>query len=238
MSQQAKAQSNRRLIGIICAVLAVALIGFVVFYTMQRSNTTALSSGPQTPPNVNSDGSGIVANPGKAKAGVPTLVMYEDYQCPPCGQAATLLGPAIKALGDKGEIRVEYRTMTFLDRGQANGPSKRAAIAAACADTQGALQSYHAALFANQASKYPDATLRNILPKDAGLTGRKLTAFQNCYDKQLTAGFVDAVYQKAGQAGVNSTPTYLVNGKQLNLQTVQPTEDGLRTAITALAKGN
>ena len=70
----------------------------------------------------------IVANPTTAKAGAPTLDIYEDFQCPACGQVEQALGSTIKKMADAGEVKVIYHMQNFLDANLNNDSSTRAGI--------------------------------------------------------------------------------------------------------------
>lgn len=198
----------------------VVLLGALVwaFYTF-KDRIGATNS---VPPHANGDRSGILANPGKARSGAPLLVLYEDFQCPGCKQYHTAFADKVNAAAEAGKIQLELRTMSFLDGNLGNDASKRAAVAAACADNAGVYVAYHDAVFDNQPKQegvgYTDTLLRDTLPVQVGLSGEKLVGFQRCYDQRATLMFVSGVDAAAGRAGVNGTPTYMLNGKDITQQ--------------------
>ena len=239
----AKRQRQMRIIGVASAVLALGLIAVVVGYLInQNHNKSTVAASQAIPVNANADHTGIVV-PGTtaAKAGAPTLVEYQDYQCPACKQYYDIYGKIIDSLVNKGELNLEYRTMTFLDVNLRNDASTRAAVAAACADNVGAYQKYHDAIYANQPAQegvgYTDQQLRVTFAAQAGISGDLLTKFQQCYDARATSKFVTGVDDAAGKANVTSTPTYRVNGKDFKLSSVNPTEAEVLAAIKAAAQG-
>ena len=59
--------------------------------------------------------------------------------------------------------------------------------------------------------------LRQTIPASVGITGDASTSFQACYDKQSTKAFVQGTNDNATQDGVNGTPTFHVNGKDVPL---------------------
>ena len=230
--------SSRLVVGIVCAVLAVAVAVGVIVYALNSNSRQ--DAAPLTPPNANPQGTGIIANPGKASGQVPTLVVYQDYQCPACAYVESVIGQPLNSLADQGKITLEYRTMTFLDTNLRNDASQRAAVAAACADTVGHYRPYHDTVFANQPTTegtgFTDQQLRADFATQAGMSEGALTSFQQCYDHQRTDAFVQSVDRAAGQAGITGTPTLLVNGKPWDLGTVTSTDEAaLLQAITALA---
>ena len=80
-------------------------------------------------------GPGSCVNPG-APANVPTLDLYEDFQCPICAEFEQRFGADITSLAEKGQVKLVYHTLSFLDDNLRNDSSNRAANAAACAADQ------------------------------------------------------------------------------------------------------
>lgn len=242
LQQEAEAKRARtmKMLGIAAALLALAIIAVVgVTLWQNQKNKSAAVTAQGTPANANADSTGIIANPGKAKDGAPVLQVYQDYQCPACKTIHDQIGPWVNDLAQKGEISLDYRTMTFLDTNLRNDASIRAGIAAACADNAGHYEKYHDTVYANQPTSegtgYTDQQLREDFAKTAGITGQALTDFQTCYDTQATKGFVEGTDEAAARAGVTSTPTYRVNGKDLDLKTIGTNEQTLLAAIKKVA---
>ena len=94
---------------------------------------------------------------GKAGAGAPTVDLYEDFQCPICGQFEAL-GAPIRALARPAKIKLVTHTMTFLDDNLQQRLLARAASAAACAADAGKFGPYHDAVYAGQPAKEGRAT--------------------------------------------------------------------------------
>jgi protein-disulfide isomerase len=211
------AQRKKRLtvgLGIVGVVVAISLIAWGVFTFKDRIGATNA-----VPPHANGDKTGIVANPGKAKAGAPLFVIYQDYQCPACKQYHTAFGTKLREAADAGKIQLEYRTMDFLDGNLKNDASLRSAVAAACADNADVYQAYYDAVYDNQSATegdgYSDELLRVTIPTQLGLSGDKLAGFQKCYDTQATLQFIGGTNDAAGRAGITSTPTYMYKGKDI-----------------------
>ena len=219
-AQAAKAARKRvlRIVGtatVLVVVVAAILVTVFVFKPWETPVGPAGAVGQ--PPNGNAKA--IVVNPGKAPASAPLVEIFLDYQCPNCRVMETAYGPEFEKLAEAGTIQLQYRTMTFLDQNLQNDSSTRAAVAAACADTVGVYPAYHDQVFANQPQEglgYSDAVLRQTIPAAVGLSGDKLTTFQQCYDTRATAPFVTQVADQALKDGVHSTPTVHVNGKDFS----------------------
>lgn len=245
----AKRQKRTRLVVVLSAIVAVVLIGGAVWWGVaSRSTSSPSASGSQVTPPDAVGTEGIAVRPAGAAApdaSAPTVYEYQDYQCPACEQYFKVFGPVLNQLVSQGKIKLEYRTMTFLDTNLRNDASTRSAVAAACADTVDAYEKYHDAIYANQPATegagYTDEQLRVTFPQDAGITGDNLTKFQRCYDTKATLDFVKAVDDNAGKAGITSTPTFKAgaNGKvvALDLSTTQPTADAVMATITKALQG-
>lgn len=227
---QAVAPKQRSIVPWIAGALVLLLlaggIGFALWKNADDQNKVDEAIASLTaPPHANADKTGIVVNPGKAKAGAPVVALYQDYQCPVCKVLEDNVGDALEKAADDGTISLEYRTMTFLDGNLKNDSSTRSAQAAACADGVGAYAKYHDAIYANQPAQegagYTDKQLTEDFTKAAGVTGSRLATFKACYADKKMAGFVTGTNAAAGKAGVTGTPTVKVNGKVASLRNYQ-----------------
>jgi protein-disulfide isomerase len=140
-----------------------------------------------------------------------TIVEYSDYQCPNCRQFALEVMPWLKETWlRQGIVRVIYRD--FAIRGE---DSFRAATAAQCAAEQGRYWSYHDALFtafsAEGASAYTTESLV-ALAASAGLSPERLAV---CLADGSLRARVEATTNDAHQQGLEGTPTYFINGRQV-----------------------
>ncbi|RBP98003.1 disulfide bond formation protein DsbA [Bifidobacterium aemilianum] len=68
---------------------------------------------------------------GKPTAKVPTIDIYMDFLCPPCGQLHQILDPTLMALVDAGQANVGIHFMSFLDSHRPDQYSSRTASMAA-----------------------------------------------------------------------------------------------------------
>ena len=167
-------------------------------------------------------GGGSSEDVGELYAGIPqdgttlgednapvTLYLYEDFQCPFCGQFDREMFPdLIDDYVKDGKVRVVSETMAFL------GPdSVTAARAAFAAGEQNLYWPYHTLLFENQGEEnsgyVTDDFLRGLAEDTPGLDVQKWEDQRagNSFTKEL-----EAVQSKAQDAGVNSTPTLIFEG--------------------------
>ncbi|MBK8435449.1 MAG: thioredoxin domain-containing protein [Austwickia sp.] len=188
--------------------------------------------GMALPKGVTDPAAGLVVNAGTAAASAPTLEVYEDFQCPTCATVHASLGPTIKELAAAGKVRLVFHPMVFLDDKIGNDASKRVTNAAACAADAGAYLAYHHAAMSNQSSEGKGFTAEQIqqFARDAGLSGTALTTWQACEAAGTYRAYVLASEQTALASGVNGTPTFKVNGRELELGTLTP--ESLSKAVT------
>lgn len=230
--------ANRIIIGTVVAVVAIiaVVVGVIVATSASRDKSTA--GGSSLPANAKAMGAPIWSNP-KATlvAGAPTVDIYQDYQCPNCGQFEKTYGPQITSLAETGKIRLDTHLLSFLDDNLRNDSSNRAANAAACADDAGVFLPYNAAVYAGQPAQegdgYTDAQLTSFA-QQAGLTGTALSTWQKCYDGRTHNQYVESVQTQSTKDGVNSTPTIKVAGQVLNLSTLTP--ESLDAAVKAATR--
>ena len=212
--------------GVVAAVAIIAIVIAVILGAGGSGGTgsgtsASGSSGAALPVGATGQGGGIVANAATAKAGAPTLDLYEDFQCPVCGKLEQVFGKQIASMAQAGDIKLVVHMMSFLDAKLGNDASVRSAAAAACAADQGKFLDYHGVVYANQPAQegagYTDADLMGFASK-AGISGSALTAWTKCFDAKTHQGYATAVETAAERAGVFSTPTLKLNGKDLPLQ--------------------
>lgn len=214
-----RAARLRRIIIAGSAVLAAVLIAVMAVVFIQQSQKTAAdaaasaSAGIAYPPNATTGKDGIVVN---ENAGKPVVGLYFDYQCKGCYQFDASFGSALNILGQTKAITLVYHTRVFLDKGNADGLSHKAALAAACADVVGYYPAYHQAIWeAASSGPYTDDLFLNTLPDKVGLADADLTAFRSCYTNKNLAPFVQGVEDAALKAGLTETPMLTVNGKPI-----------------------
>lgn len=132
-----------------------------------------------------------------------TIVEFSDYQCPYCQRWHA---ETFHALMDAypGQIRFIYRDFPLYSL---HPQAEPAAIAANCANEQGKFWEYHELLFSGKVDLGKPAYLAY-----ADELGLDKTDFESCVDSQKYITEVTADYQFAGNLGVNSTPTFFVNG--------------------------
>jgi protein-disulfide isomerase len=132
-----------------------------------------------------------------------TLIEYSDYQCPFCKRWHDQVFSQLMA-DYPNQIRFVYRDFPLMSIHPGALP---AAEAANCAAEQDAYYPYHEALFSNQYNM--DNT--GLLQYAADL-GLDTDAFRACLNSQRYRQEVLADLQYGMSIGVQSTPTFIING--------------------------
>lgn len=245
LREQQRARRNKQLkVGALVLVLAL-LLGLGGWGLWRWSNKPKSTNTPQ---HAAAGNTGIAIAADKAKSGVRKVVVYQDFQCPGCKAFDTSYGQTLNDMAQRGEIALELRTLTFLDSNlpMSDHASQRAAVAATCADaTTDNYWQYFQTVYAHQPEKegqgYTDEQLRSDFAQEAGISGDKLTAFQQCYADKGTQDFVNTVDSNAEKElaalypkGQFSTPSVTVDGKLMDLRKLtETTPEALKAAIDA-----
>jgi len=135
-----------------------------------------------------------------------TLIEYGDFQCPACGAYY----PLIKKLESDyaRDLKVVYR---FFPLTNIHKNAMVAAQAAYAAGLQNKFWEMHDMLFENQNS-WADTDAKDTFIGYAKTLKLDLTKFKTDLDADLTKQFINSQSDKAISIGVNSTPTFFVNG--------------------------
>ncbi|MBC8090037.1 MAG: DsbA family protein [Phycisphaerae bacterium] len=147
---------------------------------------------------------------GKADAPV-SIAEFGDFECPLCGQFGTVTEPDVRArIVDAG--LASFRFYDFPLPGHANTMS--ASLAAACADHQGKFWEMHDAIFQGQAEWNGQATMnpKKVLQGYAKTLGLDEAAWSSCFDSQADVARIESHRKKGQDLGVNSTPTFIIDG--------------------------
>lgn len=214
---------SRSLIAAIVAVV-VLLVAGGAFAITQTNKTDVNASNSSLPKGAVAGGKGINPYPGAAKAGVPTVDIYEDFQCPYCNDFEQTNGAQVMAMAKAGKVKVSYHVLSFLDDNFKNNASMIAANGSFCAADAGKFEEYHTANFAGQPPKneegkgYTEAQIIGF-GVQAGITGGAQETFKKCVSTKTYVKYVDATQTAANKNNVTGTPTFFINGKKISDKT-------------------
>ena len=152
---------------------------------------------------------------GTAADGAPVLEIWEDMQCPACGQLETSAGASLAEAAERGDIQLVWRPVTFLDRG--TDASTRAVAAWGCAIDAGKTREYHDRIYEEQPLAGEGWTDEQLLQygADVGIADEAYAEFEQCVLDRRYASWAANGTVEAVEAGVESTPTVLVDGSPL-----------------------
>lgn len=232
---------QRNVITIAIVAVVVLLIGIGGYGISQASKDNAKSTDLVYPANSDkstfgfdytaADAGGTAAAPDTKPV---TVTITEDFQCPACRAFEEQSGAYLDDLVKKGEITIDYRPISFLDRASQNEFSSRAANAAMCVLNEGGVSAYkkfHDIVYANQPEEGTAGPEDDVLidwAKQAGVTG-----VDACINKQVYGPWVEKAYDKAVDDGFSATPWVRVDGMDIespNPQTLQAAIDAAKAA--------
>ncbi len=135
---------------------------------------------------------------------------YSDYLCTFCQQFTQETEPQIiQQYISTGQVYFIYRN--FIRTPDSEAP----AGASLCAADQGMFWEYHDILFANQSGHGPEAYTARRLEAYADTIGLNLTQFNECVGSKQYQEELQAFHVQAVNLGVDSTPTFFINGKMI-----------------------
>jgi len=165
------------------------------------------------------------------------VVGYADFQCPACGNWTKDYAPGfIAKYVDTNKVYLAYQPFSFIDDNGPGTESKDAAAAAFCAMDQGKFWQYHDMLYANQTGENTGDFTAKRLAAFAQKLGLNMSQFNSCFDSGKYKSLVLQDKAEGEALGINSTPSFTVDGK---LVVLQASYNELDTAIDAAiaAKG-
>jgi len=168
--------------------------------TLERKSTVRmLLEAPRAPRTVLEPASA----PSKGPADAPvTIVEFTDFLCSHCREAEAVLSQVLSLY----PVRLVHRDLPL----EAVHPHAREAHEAArCADAQGRFWPYRALLFAGDPKSGADL---KVSARSANLD---LRAYDQCVSGSSGRAAVEADAADAKRLGVKTTPTFFVNGREL-----------------------
>ncbi|NJP04244.1 MAG: DsbA family protein [Chloroflexaceae bacterium] len=222
-------------------VVALAGIALLIAFAVNGDNDTSQASTSATP-NTNTPGESTgsaVALPsdqnnvdlGRNEQGFyyrgsidapVTVIEYSDFECPACANFVTssLYRELVDNYVNTGKVHFIFHDFP-LPYHQA---TPLALQASRCAGEQGKFWEMHDLLFQRQAEWSRGNTAERLMNYAAQieLDGE---AFQSCFSSGKYAPYVDAAHQAASAANIPATPTFVVNGQQVNASQLLPAID-------------
>jgi protein-disulfide isomerase len=207
--------------GAVVALVVVGIVGGAWWVSTNESSSSALviaEADPNAPLPTGvrgvDDAFPFAVAFGTGAATAPAVEIWEDMQCPACGDLEVASGAQLATAAESGDIQLLWRPVTFLDRG--TDASTRAVAAWGCAIDAGKTREYHDRIYADQPQGGEGWTDEQLLQygEDVGITGTDFEVFSQCLLDRTYAGWAANSTQAAVEAGIQGTPTVLVDGSE------------------------
>jgi protein-disulfide isomerase len=133
-----------------------------------------------------------------------TIVAFADFQCPYCQRAQSTIDQVMKSYG--GKVQLIHRDFPL----EGHAHAFEAARAARCAGEQGRFWDYHHSLMVDKG----DMSEPDLRQRALGLK-LDLAPFSACLASDRHDASIRESLDAGLKLGVNSTPTFFVNGQML-----------------------
>lgn len=206
---QEKAEREKRnalykKVGITVGVVLVVAISIVGLIKLAGSSGSSSSSGINVPPISKND---ITRGDSKSKI---TLIEYSDFQCPACAAYHPLVKQLWSEFGDK-----IYFTYRFFPLTNIHKNAVISAQAAYAAKLQGKFWEMHDMLFETQTSWAESGSAADTFTAYAKKLNLDVNKFQKDMNSDEAKNYVANSQNQASSIGINSTPTFFINGQQI-----------------------
>jgi protein-disulfide isomerase len=157
------------------------------------------------------------------------ITEYSDFQCPACRAYYSLMKQLMVEFGDRIAFVYRYFPLTEI-----HANAEFSARAAEAAGKQDKFWQMHDLLFEKQSEWENEAKIEPMFESYATLLGLSVDQFKIDFSSKETLTLVRAERANAIQLGLQGTPTFFINGKQIqNPSSV----DAFRTLINDALKG-
>lgn len=195
-----------KIVLIICALIVVGM--FVLIYRSNTTgNTTIIQPGTEQYKKLVRDNS---HRTGSATAKV-TVVEFGDFECPACAYAEPIIEKLLFDYKDNPNFNFVFRHFPL--------PQHKNAIAAAeaaeAAGAQGKFWEMYHLLYTNQTQWQDSAKPIDIFVGYAQTLKLEVDKFKTTVQAKQTDEFITADAKDGLELGVNSTPTFYLNGEAI-----------------------
>ncbi len=198
-----KQGTNWKVVGGIVVISALVLVGLMALAFREPSRLDLANYCDNNPENCITVGSNDAA---------ARIVEVSDYGCSHCKAYNLDVAPTLEETYF-GNEDVQYRVMPYALGGQSGYPTMPSAVAAMCANEQDGFWEYHHALFEIQGTSAFNTESGFIdTAVSLGLDGDE---FASCLADNDYADIIQENITAAGLAGINSTPSFMIDGDVL-----------------------
>lgn len=160
-----------------------------------------------------------------------TLVEYGDFQCPACGSYYPIVERVIASTSPQ-TLRYVFRHFPLTQHANAVPAAK----ASEAAGKQGKFWEMYNILYQTQADWENAADAKTIFTGYAKTLGLDITKFSADFDSKAVMDIINNDYKGGAAAGINATPTFFINGKQItNPQSYDEFKKDIDNAVPKLS---
>jgi protein-disulfide isomerase len=153
------------------------------------------------------------------------LVEFGDFQCPACGGAE----PTVEEILAKNDPNLQFIFRHFpLPQHQNARPAANAAEEAAA---EGKFWEMHHRLYASQDQWAENNTAADYFANLAQEVGVDQTKVKSAVESKQYEAKINDDLAEGTRVGVNSTPTFYINGKRINLTSFAQLKDEVQKAL-------
>lgn len=189
--------------------IALIILGILVVWGIYGFFTTPASTPPvDANKNVTLKDDDWIQGPKQSKL---TIIEYSDFQCPACAAYYPILKQLQTDLPNQFTFAYRYFPLIQIHK---NG--QISAQAAEAAGKQGKFWEMHDLLFENQTTWESISDPRDKFAEYAASLSINVDQFKNDMNSDAVKNKVTQSYAEALALGLNSTPTFFMNGKKLD----------------------
>ncbi|MDQ2973080.1 MAG: DsbA family protein [bacterium] len=197
---------------IIVLIVAIAILGLNF---LSKSSDEKVNSDPNN--KASATQSGIEAR--SFGNGPVEVVEFADFECPGCAS----FFPVVRQVKEINKDKITFKFRHFPL--QTIHPNARAAHRAAqAAANQGKFWELHDLLYQNQTSWKNSTNAAGIFETFAGQIGLDIERYQADVASSDTNSVINADVAEGGSKNVTGTPTFFIDGKEVNIQDLQTVE--------------
>jgi protein-disulfide isomerase len=182
------------------AVVIVVVVGLFGLFTVTKKDNTGTTASNASPTS---------HTVGAGTEGV-TLIEYGDLQCPACGAFYPIVKQVKEEFGDK--ITFQFRHFPL---NQIHPHAYQAARAAEAAGNQGKFFEMHDILYENQDSWSGLSDVTSVFEGYAQQIGLNVDQYRADVLSAEVGAAIDADIREGQNIGANSTPTFVINGQEV-----------------------
>lgn len=141
------------------------------------------------------------------------IMEFADFQCPGCGQFATITGPDVKTR--LVDTKQAYLRFMHFPLGGIHRNAWNAANAAECAGEQGRFWPMHDQIFAGQPDWSEKRNPQSLFAGYVRAIGGDVSAWESCYESRRMYPRIQATLKEGERRMISQTPSFIIGRRRL-----------------------